>query len=88
MRTGQVLCFVWSEVREEPSVEVLNVVNAVFVQQTMKTASSDEDLAFKQKEKDAPWQMNRHQGLLCSWKALLPLGENTASSKKYLLAAY
>ena len=31
---------------------VLNVVNAVFVQQTMKTASSDEDLAFKQKEKD------------------------------------
>jgi len=32
---------------------VLNVVNAVFVQQTMKTASSDEELAFKQKEKDA-----------------------------------
>lgn len=32
---------------------VLNVVNAVFVQQTMKTASSDEDLAFKQKQKDA-----------------------------------
>ncbi|CAJ1356992.1 unnamed protein product [Effrenium voratum] len=31
---------------------VLNVVNAVFVQQTMKTASSDEDLAFKQREKD------------------------------------
>eukprot|EP00913_Durusdinium_trenchii_P020487 g19246.t1 len=31
---------------------VLNVVNAVFVQQTMKTASSDEDLAFKQKQKD------------------------------------
>ena len=29
-----------------------NVVNSVFVQQTMKTASSDEDLAFKQKEKD------------------------------------
>ncbi|OLP84830.1 Voltage-dependent T-type calcium channel subunit alpha-1H, partial [Symbiodinium microadriaticum] len=28
------------------------VVNAVFVQQTMKTASSDEELAFKQKEKD------------------------------------
>ncbi|CAJ1462263.1 unnamed protein product [Effrenium voratum] len=28
------------------------VVNAVFVQQTMKTASSDEDLAFKQREKD------------------------------------
>mmetsp|Transcript_44281 Transcript_44281/g.103365 ORF Transcript_44281/g.103365 Transcript_44281/m.103365 type:complete len:224 (+) Transcript_44281:2-673(+) len=32
---------------------VLNVVNAVFVQQTMKTAGSDEELAFKQKEKDA-----------------------------------
>eukprot|EP00913_Durusdinium_trenchii_P021590 g20288.t1 len=32
---------------------VLNVVNAVFVQQTMKTASSDEELAFKQKERDA-----------------------------------
>ncbi|CAJ1424260.1 unnamed protein product [Effrenium voratum] len=31
---------------------VLNVVNAVFVQQTMKTAASDEELAFKQKEKD------------------------------------
>ena len=28
------------------------VVNAVFVQQTMKTASSDEELAFKQKQKD------------------------------------
>lgn len=31
---------------------VLNVVNAVFVQQTMKTASSDEELAFRQKERD------------------------------------
>eukprot|EP00913_Durusdinium_trenchii_P012810 g12028.t1 len=31
---------------------VLNVVNAVFVQQTIKTASSDEELAFKQKERD------------------------------------
>ncbi|CAE7758486.1 para, partial [Symbiodinium pilosum] len=31
---------------------VLNVVSAVFVQQTMKTASSDEELAFKQKERD------------------------------------
>mmetsp|Transcript_28529 Transcript_28529/g.66111 ORF Transcript_28529/g.66111 Transcript_28529/m.66111 type:complete len:617 (+) Transcript_28529:53-1903(+) len=31
---------------------VLNVVNAVFVQQTMKIASSDEELAFKQKEKE------------------------------------
>ncbi|CAE7582625.1 unnamed protein product [Symbiodinium natans] len=31
---------------------VLNVVNSVFVQQTMKTASSDEELAFRQKEKD------------------------------------
>ncbi|CAJ1392348.1 unnamed protein product [Effrenium voratum] len=31
---------------------VLNVVGSVFVQQTMKTASSDEELAFKQKQKD------------------------------------
>jgi len=37
---------------------VLNVVNAVFVQQTMKTASSDEDIAFKQREKDIT-QYNR-----------------------------
>ena len=32
--------------------EIINVVNSVFVQQTMKTASSDEDLAFRQKQKD------------------------------------
>ncbi|CAL1126292.1 unnamed protein product [Cladocopium goreaui] len=31
---------------------VLNIINSVFVQQTMKTASSDEELAFKQKEKE------------------------------------
>ncbi|CAE8736924.1 unnamed protein product, partial [Polarella glacialis] len=31
---------------------VLNVLNAVFIQQTLKTASSDEELAFKQKQKD------------------------------------
>lgn len=31
---------------------VVNVVNAVFVQQTMKTASSDEELAFRQKQKE------------------------------------
>ena len=31
---------------------LLNVVTSVFVQQTMKTANSDEELAFKQKEKD------------------------------------
>ncbi|CAK9091306.1 Voltage-dependent T-type calcium channel subunit alpha-1H [Durusdinium trenchii] len=31
---------------------VLNIINAVFVQQTMKTASSDEELAFKQREKE------------------------------------
>ncbi|CAJ1441962.1 unnamed protein product [Effrenium voratum] len=31
---------------------ILNVVNAVFVQQTIKTASSDEELAYKQKERD------------------------------------
>jgi len=34
---------------------VLNVVNAVFVQQTMLLANNDEDLAFKQKEKDWEW---------------------------------
>ena len=28
------------------------MVNSVFVQQTMKTASSDEELAFKQKQRD------------------------------------
>ena len=39
---------------------MLNVVNAVFVQQTMKTASSDEDLAFKQKEKDVTWPHHQH----------------------------
>lgn len=38
---------------------VLNVVNAVFVQQTMKTASSDEELAFKQKEKDIAQYMRK-----------------------------
>ncbi|CAK9003474.1 unnamed protein product [Durusdinium trenchii] len=31
---------------------VLNVVSAVFVQQAMKTASSDEELAFRQKERE------------------------------------
>eukprot|EP00913_Durusdinium_trenchii_P018294 g17187.t1 len=31
---------------------VLNVVNAVFVQQTMRTASSDEELAYKQRQKE------------------------------------
>eukprot|EP00438_Fugacium_kawagutii_P026554 Skav203812 [mRNA] locus=scaffold1236:386201:391389:+ [translate_table: standard] len=31
---------------------VLNVVSAVFVQQALKTASSDEDLAFRQKQRD------------------------------------
>ena len=30
----------------------LNVINAVFIQQTLKTASTDEEIAFKQKEKD------------------------------------
>ncbi|CAK9064267.1 unnamed protein product, partial [Durusdinium trenchii] len=38
---------------------VLNVVNSVFVQQTMKTASSDEELAFKQKEKDVAQYMRK-----------------------------
>ncbi|CAK9053878.1 unnamed protein product [Durusdinium trenchii] len=31
---------------------VLNVVNAVFVQQTLRTANSDEDLAFREKQRD------------------------------------
>ncbi|CAE8646917.1 unnamed protein product [Polarella glacialis] len=31
---------------------LINVLNAVFVQQTLKPASTDEDLAFKQKQKD------------------------------------
>ncbi|CAE7231662.1 Catsper1 [Symbiodinium sp. CCMP2456] len=31
---------------------ILNVVNAVFVQQTLKTANSDEEIAFKQKERE------------------------------------
>lgn len=31
---------------------VLNVVSAVFVQQALKTASSDEELAFRQKQRD------------------------------------
>jgi len=31
---------------------VLNVVNAVFVQQTMRTASSDEELAYKTRQKE------------------------------------
>ncbi|CAE7542101.1 NaCP60E [Symbiodinium natans] len=38
---------------------VLNVVNAVFVQQTMKTASFDEELAFKQKERDVVTYTNK-----------------------------
>ena len=46
---------VWHKTSFAPSCKVLNVVNAVFVQQTMKTASSDEELAFKQKEKDDDW---------------------------------
>ncbi|CAJ1400755.1 unnamed protein product [Effrenium voratum] len=42
---------------------VLNVVNAVFVQQTMKTASTDEELAFKQKEKDIALYTRKVRGL-------------------------
>mmetsp|Transcript_89865 Transcript_89865/g.159879 ORF Transcript_89865/g.159879 Transcript_89865/m.159879 type:complete len:421 (-) Transcript_89865:78-1340(-) len=34
------------------SFAVINVVNAVFVQQTLKTASSDEELAFRTKQRD------------------------------------
>ena len=42
----------------------------VFVQQTMKTASSDEELAFKQKEKDA--QMWLASVRMSRWQ-LIPL---------------
>jgi len=45
---------------------VLNVVNAVFVQQTMKTASSDEELAFKQKERDAAMYTKKVRRLFSS----------------------
>ncbi|CAJ1353036.1 unnamed protein product, partial [Effrenium voratum] len=45
---------------------VLNVVNAVFVQQTMKTASSDEELAFKQKERDAAMYLKKVKKLFQS----------------------
>jgi len=38
---------------------VINVVNAIFVQQTLKTASSDEELAFKNKEKDIALYANK-----------------------------
>ncbi|CAJ1386040.1 unnamed protein product [Effrenium voratum] len=38
---------------------VINVVNAIFVQQTLKTASSDEELSFKQKEKDIQMYANK-----------------------------
>lgn len=38
---------------------VINVVNAIFVQQTLKTASSDEELSFKQKEKDIAMYANK-----------------------------
>ena len=49
------------------------VVNAVFVQQTMKTASSDEDLAFKQREKDIamPLRPERGGGTVISVRVLL-----------------
>ena len=43
----------------EPLKLRLNVVNAVFVQQTMKTASFDEELAFKQKERDIVTYTNK-----------------------------
>ncbi|CAE7398722.1 ycf45 [Symbiodinium sp. CCMP2456] len=38
---------------------VINVVNAIFVQQTLKTASSDDELAFKNKEKDIALYANK-----------------------------
>ena len=42
------------------------VVNAVFVQQTMKTASSDEDLAFKQLLAKKTHGFGRWMGLVVS----------------------
>ncbi|CAJ1425181.1 unnamed protein product, partial [Effrenium voratum] len=48
---------------------VVNVVNAVFVQQTMKTASTDEELAFKQKEKDIALYTRKVRNLFQSMDA-------------------
>mmetsp|Transcript_4907 Transcript_4907/g.9918 ORF Transcript_4907/g.9918 Transcript_4907/m.9918 type:complete len:272 (-) Transcript_4907:38-853(-) len=45
---------------------VLNVVNAVFIQQTMKTANSDEELAFRQKQKDWATYANKVKKLFQS----------------------
>ncbi|CAE7570921.1 Catsper1, partial [Symbiodinium sp. CCMP2456] len=45
---------------------VLNVVNAVFIQQTMKTANSDEELAFRQKQKDWALYANKVKKLFQS----------------------
>lgn len=45
---------------------VLNVVGAVFVQQALKTAASDEDLAFRQKERDIASYNRKVKKLFCS----------------------
>jgi len=45
---------------------VLNVVGAVFVQQALKTAASDEDLAFRQKERDIASYNGKVKKLFCS----------------------
>lgn len=45
---------------------VLNVVGAVFVQQALKTAASDEDLAFRQKERDIAAYNRKVRKLFCS----------------------
>lgn len=45
---------------------VLNVVGAVFVQQALKTAASDEDLAFRQKERDIAAYNRKVKKLFCS----------------------
>lgn len=42
---------------------VLQVVGAVFVQQALKTASSDEELAFRQKERDILAYNRRYGGV-------------------------
>ena len=56
----QVCACLFNTVRGFNATANRQVVNAVFVQQTMKTASSDEELAFKQKEKDIAAHLWQH----------------------------
>ena len=86
----------WHQTSFAPSYKVLNVVNAVFVQQTMKTASSDEELAFKQKEKDDWDHEDRsptgiHAFVLChvlSWLLLWVRTQHRTSEKLSILAIF